>query len=58
MAICKACGKEKGCGCSFSNVPGIQFAVCPECKRKFLAEQNQQKNDNESKINKPNVQGV
>lgn len=54
MAVCKECKKEKGCGCTFSNVPNRTYAVCPECKKKLT----DQKNDNTTTTNGPNVQGV
>lgn len=54
MARCQECGKEKGCGCTFSKVENRSYAVCPECKKKL---------ENEKKLNNgqtppPNVQGV
>jgi hypothetical protein len=56
--ICQECKLPKGCGCTFVVVPDRSYAVCPDCAAKLKKKIEEDKNDQQAKIVKPNVQGV
>lgn len=59
MAVCQECKKEKGCGCTFSQVPTRSYAVCPECKKKLVDQiKESEKQGKQTEIRTPNVQGI